>query len=185
MAITLFPIWWSITRRVGFISYAGAGLGCLLFGASSRRSRPGSRAAIARLAGIVSLIEFILALDMAFEWRISLHNFWGDMFMKYNLYGRRHTIQLELLFALTCILVFTLSYAFRRFWARKGLFLAVCALAGSCTLWLMEVISLHETDSALYHLVNGIMVIAFLWVVACSLTLLGVGMEVQSAARES
>jgi hypothetical protein len=182
MAIALFPIWWSVTRKVGFISYAGAGLGCLSFGAASRHR---SRAGVARFAGIVSLIEFLLALDMAFEWRISLHNFWGDMFMKYNLYGRRHTLQLELLSALGCTFMFIVSYAFRRLRSRKGFLLAVVALSGSCTLWLMEIISLHETDSALYHLVNGVMVIAFLWVVACSLTLLGVGIEVQSAARES
>jgi hypothetical protein len=52
-------------------------------------------------------------------------------------------------------------------------------------LWLVEIISLHETDASLYHLVNGIMVIAFLWIAVCLLTLLGVGIEARFSARES
>lgn len=183
-ALTLFPFWWSATREIGFVAYSATGIGCVLFWLRSLSFPDRPHTGIGRLAAIVAAIEFILALDMVFEWRIALHDFFADTFVRHNLYGRRHTFQLELLIVLGCILAFTLGLAFQRLRTRRGSFLAIGALSLSITLWLMEIISLHETDTGLYHLVNGIMVIAFLWVLACSLTLLGVGIEARSAARE-
>lgn len=122
---------------------------------------------------------------MIFEWRLALHALVVNMFMKYNLYGGRHSLQIVLLCALGSLLLFFLLYFFRRFRSHKGSLLTVSALSVSLCLWLVEIISLHETDASLYHLVNGIMVIAFLWIAVCLLTLLGVGIEARFSARES
>jgi hypothetical protein len=185
MVITLFPIWWPVTRWIGIAAYSGTSLYCVLTWLKARRHHPPSGFGVARLASSLAMIEFLLALDMIFEWRIALHNFGAGLFMKYNLYNQRQPIQIALLFILGCVLLFALGRACRLFHARGGSLLAVSGLSMSLTLWLMEIISLHQTDSGLYHLVNDVMVIAFLWVLACSLTLLGVGIEARFAAHES
>jgi hypothetical protein len=181
MAIALFPIWWTATREIGFSSYAVTALVCLWF---SFRTRRAAWLVQARIAGLAAVAEFFLALDIVFEWRLFLHDFLAGTFVKYNLYSHRHTFQLVFLVAVSCILFLSLSIAFHSFRDRKGALLAVCALFVSFTLWFIEVISLHETDSALYHLVNGVMVIAFLWVITCALTLLGIGMDSHCALRK-
>lgn len=181
-ALMLCHFCWSLTRRIGFTAYAVTSLGGLWAWASVRRSPDEQRRREAGLALLISIVECLFALDMVFEWRIMLHTFWADLFMKYNLYNQRHTIQLDLLFVLGCALLLVLTRAFFRFRSRKGSLLAVAGLSMSLTVWAMEIISLHETDSGLYHMVNDVMVIAILWVIACLLTLLGVGIAARMPA---
>jgi hypothetical protein len=73
---------------------------------------------------------------------------------------------------------------FRRYRGRTGVLLAASGAGMSITLWLVEIISMHEIDAALYHQVSDVMVIALLWVLACGLTLLGAGIEARRAAGE-
>ncbi|MBB6142814.1 hypothetical protein HNQ77_000752 [Silvibacterium bohemicum] len=181
-AITLFPIWWSLTRTTGITAYFVTGLCCVLVWLRNRSSR--QRHAISGLAIRLALIEFLFCADMILEWRLALHTFFVNLFMEYNLYNQRHSMQLGLLFALGCLLLFMLLSVYRRFQRRTGAFLAVSGVLLSATLWLMEIISIHEVDASLYHLVDGVMVIALLWVLACSLTLAGIGLEARLAARQ-
>jgi hypothetical protein len=184
MALTPFSIWWSVTRKVGFAAYFGTGLSCGFVWLRFRRKfRRGM--GIAGLALLLAMIEFVLALDIVFERRLALHSFCGNLFMKYNLYDRRHPIQAMSLLALGSALVFTASRVFRRYRGRTGVLLAASGAGMSITLWLVEIISMHEIDAALYHQVSDVMVIALLWVLACGLTLLGAGIEARRAAGES
>jgi hypothetical protein len=184
MVLTPFAIWWPVTRKVGFAAYLGTSLSCGVVGLSFRH-RPRLRSGIARLALLLAMIEFVLALDMVFEWRLALHSFCGNLFMKYNLYDRRRPIQAVLLFAVGAVLLFAASRVFRRYHGRTGVLLAASGVALSITLWLVEIISMHEIDAALYYQVSDVMVIALLWVLACGVTLLGVGIEARRAAGES
>jgi hypothetical protein len=47
----------------------------------------------------------------------------------------------------------------------------------SLTCWCVEVISLHATDRILYHFAGGLMVVAFLWIVACIMTAVGIQID--------
>jgi len=66
-----------------------------------------------------------------------------------------------------------------------GALLALMGVFLSLTLISMEIISIHQTDEGLYHLVNGVMVIAYLWALASALTLVGMRMERRSGVREN
>lgn len=180
--ITLFPNRWSATRAVGFISYFGASIVCGVSWLEARR-HPRSYPESDRLALVLTLIESLLCLDMLFEWRFDLRSAFTNLFLEFQPYSARHPLQINLLCGLVLLLILGLGMALHRFKRRKGALLAVIGVTLSLTLYSTEIISLHETDRGLYHLVSGVMVIAFLWAFACALTLLGIRMEAQSAAR--
>jgi hypothetical protein len=173
-AITPFPICWSLTRRVGVVAYFLTWLGCLLAWIKVRRT--GQRGRVARTILIVTLIELFFCMDMVFEWRLALHALGAGFFIERNLYADRHSIQAPLLVALAVLLCAGLAGVFRRFRGSPGLLIAVAGVAMSLTLWLVEIISMHETDAVLYYFIHGLMVIAFLWILACALTFAGAGM---------
>jgi hypothetical protein len=167
---------------VGFLSYFGAAISCGIAWLQARRS-PRSYPEFARFALILGIIESILCLDMVFEWRFAIHAFFNELLMERNLYGGRHPLQVALLCLLGILVFVGFLTAFRRLRTRPGALLAVTGVFLSLTLYSVEIISMHETDRGLYHLVSGVMVIAFLWVLACALTLLGIRMEARSGAR--
>jgi hypothetical protein len=182
-AITLFPDW-TITRAAGFVAYSTASLGCaavwLWARAALRRS-----AGLARLALVLSVVELFFALDMIFEWRLALHASLAGLFTANDLYDRRYPFQLWSLVALALILLTFLAYLFRRYRGRPGARIALTGTSLSSSLWLTEIISMHSVDQTLYHMVNNIMMVAVLWILLCALTLLGVGIEAQRAARKA
>lgn len=181
VAAALFLVCWSATRAVGFVSYAATSVFCASVWLWARRGVP-SQMKAARLALVPALIELILSLDMVFEWRFALRFFLEGVFMKHDLYGRRHPYQASALLAVGLILILALVAALRCLRARKGALLAVSGISMSLALWLIEVISMHEVDGVLYRMVDGIMVIAPLWALACALTLAGAGAEAWVAA---
>jgi hypothetical protein len=181
--ITLFPIVWSITRKLGFAAYAGASFFCGVVWLGFRRQRR-RRTGLSHLAFVLAAIELVLALDMIFEWRLAFHTFCVNLLMKYNLYQERRPFQAALLVTLGCVLLLFSGSAIRRYRARGGALLAVGGISMSIGLWVLEIISMHEVDQALYHLVKGVMVIAPLWVSACAITVLGVWIEARRPARD-
>jgi hypothetical protein len=182
--IMLFPVRWSATRAVGFISYFGTSISCGITWLQARR-HPRSYPESAGFALALTIIESLLALDMLFEWRFVLHTVFMKLFMEHDLYNERQPVQLGLLLLLAALLFAAVRMAFCRFHMRMGTLLMLTGVFLSLTLISMEIISMHETDQGLYHLVNGVMVIAYLWVLACALTLLGMRMERRSVVREN
>jgi hypothetical protein len=120
---------------------------------------------------------------MVFQWRLSAHSGLANLFMEHQLYDQRHVLQLGLLSALGLLLLLALRAVVRHLRGRKGALLAASGLCLSLTLYAMEIISMHETDQALYHLVSGAMVIAYLWALSCALTFAGAMMEARSGGR--
>jgi hypothetical protein len=145
----------------------------------------GRRDGVARLALLVATVELLLSFDMVFEWRLAFHTLLADLFMKHNLYGQRSWFQGTSLLVLGAALMFVLASVFRRLRARPGALMAVSGLSMSVTLWLTEIISMHDVDMSLYHTVNGVMVIAFLWAMLCAVTILGVGIEARRAVSQT
>lgn len=182
-AITLFPNW-TITRTAGFAAYSIASFGCaaiwLWARAGLRRS-----AELARLALVLSVVELLFALDMIFEWRLALHTSLAGLFTAHHMYDRRYPFQLWSLVGLAMILLTLLTYFFRCYRGRPGARIALTGVSLSLSLWLIEIISMHSVDQSLYHMVNNIMVVAILWISLCVLTLAGVGIEAQRAARKA
>jgi len=180
--ITLFAISWSITRKLGFAAYCGASFFCGSVWLGFRRQHR-RRTGLSHLAFVLAAIELVLAVDMIFEWRLAFHTFCVKLFMKYNLYEGRRPFQAVLLVTLGCVLLLVPQFAIRRFHLRAGALLAVGGVSMSIGLWVLEIISMHEVDQALYHLVNGVMVIAAFWMLACAITVLGVWIEARLAVR--
>jgi hypothetical protein len=177
----LFPNRWNATRAVGFLFYFGSAISCLLWWLRARRY-PRSYPESSRLALFLAVIESLFCLDMLLEWRLEVHQFFVNLFLENHVYGERHGLQVGLLGALFLLLIASLGMVLRRFRARKGASLAIGGVFLSLTLYAMEIISMHETDRGLYHLVSGVMVIAYLWALACVLTLLGAIMDARSGA---
>jgi hypothetical protein len=128
-------------------------------------------------------MELLLCLDMLFEWRLLAHSWFAELFLERNLYNGRRNLQLVLLSALALLLLLALRASYRHFRGRRGATLASSGLCLSLTLYAMEIISMHETDHALYHLVSGVMVIAYLWALSCALTFAGAMIEARSGGR--
>jgi len=175
---------WTATRTIGFAAYATAFLCCGIAWLWAVRYC-GKQDGVARLALLVASVELLLSFDMVLEWRLTFHTLLANLFMKHNLYGQRRCFQAASLLVLGAALLFFLASVFRRLRARPGGLMAVGGLSMSVTLWLTEIISMHDVDKSLYHTVDDVMVIAFLWAVLCVVTILGVGIEAGRTVRQT
>jgi hypothetical protein len=164
--------WFSPTRVAGLLSYAASFTACVVRGVNCRKNWPSSRP-----YSIIGGIQLFLLLDIAFDWRWKIHEFWGNDAMQHGLYSERRPPQLIAIVLLLVIVGFASISIGARFRRRRGAGLAVAATIVSVGLWCCEAISYHYIDLIFYHMVGRMMVVSFLWIFMAMITCFGVWLD--------
>jgi heme A synthase len=128
---------------------------------------------LARLAIILGILNIGLFFDIAFNWRWKLHDLLQGQAMADQWYNQRHWPQVWSLAALGIFLLMGIGVAGRRF-SNGGVLLAIGGAVLSIGCWLTEVISLHATDMVLHYGIGPLMIINFVWMLACTMTSIGI-----------
>ena len=160
--------WLNPTRAVGLLAYGTATICC---GVAWMRAK--IQGQDWRLAALLTLIESVLLLDIAFNWRWMLHAFVGDIARRRHEYELRKEPQFIALVILAAFLLLGLLAALRLFRGKVGARLALSGILLSVFVWCVEVVSLHAVDHILYHLIGKWMVVSALWILACLMTSIG------------
>jgi hypothetical protein len=160
--------WLNPTRSVGLLAYGTATICC---GIAWVRAK--NRGQDWRLAALLTLIESVLLLDIAFDGRWMIHAFVGDVARSRHEYGLRKEPQVIALIILAALLLVSLLAVQRLFRGKVGSRLTISGILLSVVVWCVEVVSLHALDHILYHLIGKWMVVSGLWILACSMTSIG------------
>jgi hypothetical protein len=168
--------WLTPTRATGIAAYGVAMTCCGIAWARTRRLRAASQ-----LAALLTAIEGVLVLDMIFNWRWMLHQELMDLAQRWHEYDIRRSPQRIAIIILALLLLLGLISALRILRGRTGALLAVSGVLLSLVLWCTEVVSLHEMDHVLYHLLGPWMVVSLVWVFAGLMTSVGILMDARQA----
>jgi hypothetical protein len=122
-------------------------------------------------------VQLALLLDMAFDWRWKLHEFWMREAIAHGVYDQRYGPQLLALGLLICAVAFGSVWVLHRFRHRVGLALAVMGTLLSVGLWFCEWVSYHAVDTVLYREAGGVMTVGLAWGVAAGITWFGVWLD--------
>jgi hypothetical protein len=160
--------WFSPVRTSGMAVYLVAAASCGLTCVRASLDEHGSR-----LAVILGLLNTALLVDLAFDWRWQLYNLLRSEAMTHRWYGQRHWPQVMALTLLSLLLLAGMVAAWRSFHSMAGSTLAIAGSLLSIGTWFAQVISLHSTDSVLFHHVGPWMIVNFLWLAACAMTVAG------------
>ena len=165
-------LWRNPTRAAGVAAY-GVALVCCVFA----WSRAKGDVTKSRLAALLTVCDGLLLLDMVFNVRWILHQFFLDEAAAVALYASRRGPQTLVLIALAGVFLFALRMASQKLRGRSGAVLAVSGVLFSVTLWCTEVVSLHAVDHILYRPIGNLMTVSFLWIFASMITSVGVLIE--------
>ena len=160
--------WLNPVKAGGMATYLLASVACGLTAVRTVNPR------ISRLAVVLGLIQAVLLLDIAFDWRWRLYDWLRRQAVTHHWYEQRHWPQVVVLATLAAALAAAMAAARRRFRSLPGAALAVEGTLLSIGCWMGEVISLHATDSILYHHVGLLMIISFVWLLTCAMTIAGI-----------
>ena len=164
--------WFSVTRTIGLISYTVTLAVCSMQWMRARQThRP------AKLFAVLGSVQLALLLDMAFDWRWQLHEYWMRQAIVHGVYAERRQPQLLALIALASVLIVCTAVLLIRFRHEKGKALALAGTALSVGLCIGEAISYHDLDRVLHATIGGAMVVAYLWAGLSALTCLGLWMH--------
>ena len=136
-----------------------------------------------RLAALLTVCEGCLLLDIVFNVRWILHDFFMGQAEQAALYASRRGPQALVLVALVGIFLFGLRVTSLRLRGRGGAILAVSGALLSLALWCTEVVSLHAVDHIMYHTLGKLMTVSFLWILACTMTSIGVLVESKATRK--
>jgi hypothetical protein len=175
----------SISRVVGLAAYASAAAACAwrwwrdeLNDGQKHRQRDSRRGSV---FGVLAAVQLLLLLDIAFNLRWKLHEFFMQAAMNHGVYGLRRPPQLLALWmligvsALCCVLILS------RFHRRPGAAIAVAGTLLSVALRCAEVLSYHGLDAMLYAQIGKVMLVSILWMALTLLTCLGVWIDSRSS----
>jgi hypothetical protein len=162
-------IWIGPTQGSGEVAYGSALICCCI---AWLRAKAGGRTK--RLAAALMILEGALLFDMFFNWRWKLHQSLMDLAIRNHDYSQRRSPQVIVVALLVFALLSGLIFAWRSFRHRGMTLLAVSGALLSLVLWCVEVVSLHYVDHVLYYSLGGFMSVSLLWLVACSMTSIGI-----------
>jgi hypothetical protein len=163
--------WLNPTRATGLVAYGTAATCCGIAWIRTKARRA------SQLAAVLMLIEAALLLDMAFNWRWKLHQGLMDFAIRKHEYTQRGLPQLIAVTLLGTLLLFGWFVAWRSFRGRGTTLLAVSGALLSLVVWCIEVVSLHAVDQLLYYSLDGVMAVALLWLLSCTMTSIGILLE--------
>jgi hypothetical protein len=170
--------WLSPTRSAGLVAYAISLLACAVRWANCRKNRISSQP-----FGVLAIVQLGLLLDMAFDWRWKVHDFWMREAMATGVYDRRRLPQMLALGLLVLGAALASAAIWHRFRRRMGIALALAGTVLSMGLWFCEGISLHFVDRFFYHPVGGLMLVSLFWVVLAVMTCFGVWLDMRRSCR--
>jgi len=163
----------SVTRVVGLAAYASAVAACAWRWWRDRRKHwKGSG-----VFGLLAAVQFVLLLDIAFNLRWKLHEFFMQEAMDHGVYGLRRPPQLLALWMLIAISALCCALIVSRFRRRPGAAIAVAGTLLSVALRCAEVLSYHNLDAVLYVQIGKVMLVSILWMALTLLTCLGVWID--------
>ncbi len=131
---------------------------------------------------VLVVVQFFLLLDMAFDWRWKIHDFFGQDAQTLGVYGERRPPQVLALLVLSGVLVFAVIWIYCKFRGRPGLAMAVTGTVLSVGLVCCEAISYHYVDKVLYHMVGNVMAVSLMWIGLAAVTCSGVLLNWRSQA---
>jgi hypothetical protein len=164
--------WISPTRMAGLAVYSVTALACAL-----RSFRCGRDGVSGRIFAVLAAVQLALLLDMGFDWRWRIHDYWMHKAMDLGLYTDRRSPQLFALFALGLTLALGGLLLWHRFRQRPGLALTLIGTLLSLELWCCECLSYHFVDAVLYRLVGKLMAISLVWIGLAAVTCFGVWVD--------
>ena len=160
--------WLNPVKAGGIAVYLVASASCFITAARSGNRR------ISRLGRLLGLVHVVLLLDIAFDWRWRVYDWLRKEAVAWHWYEERRWPQMVMLALLAAVLTSAVISVRNRLRSPRGAALAVEGTLISIGCWLMEIISLHATDSILYHRVGPLMVISFVWLLACAMVTAGI-----------
>jgi hypothetical protein len=160
--------WFTPVKATGMAAYLIASAVCGLTAARA----PGMR--VPRLASILCALDFALFVDITFDLRWKFYAWFKGAAIRHNLYSERSEPQVVALIALAVGLLVLAVRLSRRFASIRGAPLAVFGGLLSIGCWLAELISLHAVDAILYRYIGPLMVVCFVWILACAMTVRGI-----------
>lgn len=161
--------WLTPVRASGMAAYLVAAALCGVAWVRARRDKQ-----IARLTVILGILNTALFFDIVFDWRWKLHDLLEGQAMANHWYNQRHWPQAGSLTVLGVLLLVGMGAAGRRFSSNPGVVLAIWGALLSIGAWSTEVISLHAMDAVLYHRIGPLMTVNFVWMLACTMTSIGI-----------
>jgi hypothetical protein len=161
---------WLIPGRIaGMAAYLLAASSCAVAWVRGRRDKR-----ISHLAGVLGLLETALLFDIAFDWRWKLYLLLRDQAMANQWYDYRRGPQIGMLALLAVLLLAAIGFARRRYRSVPGAVLAIAGALLSIACWSTELISLHATDTLLFHHAGPLRIINYLRALACLMTVIGI-----------
>jgi hypothetical protein len=170
--------WLSPTRTAGLAAYTISSLACVVRWANCRRNRVPSRP-----FGALAAVQLGLLLDIAFDWRWRVHDFWMREAMVSGVYDRRRLPQMLALGLLALGAALGSAAILYRCRRRVGVALAMTGTLLSVGLWCSEWISFHWVDQVYYYLVGKLMLVSLLWLGLAALTCFGVWLDARVLRR--
>jgi hypothetical protein len=153
------------TQLLGLIAFASATIACL-FATKTNPNENRTWIALA-IANVAFFIEILVGT------RHRLHDIAVSLLLSVGLYAGRADLQYGLIFASTAIpLLAGLLFLFVRRLRKRRLIVATIASFSVLTLFAIEAISLHRIDEIFYQEVGSVLLIGWLWCVACLATVL-------------
>ena len=131
--------------------------------------------------GVLAAVQLVLLLDIAFNLRWRLHDFFMQEAMAHGVYGLRRPPQLLALCTLIGVSTLCCAFILSRFRRRRGAAIAVAGTLLSVALRCAEVLSYHDLDAVLYAQVGKVMMVSILWTALTLLTYLGVWIDGRSS----
>jgi hypothetical protein len=163
----------SMTRVVGLAAYASAVAACAWRWWRDRQNSPQPGRQPGGVFGVLAAVQLVLLLDIAFNLRWKLHEFFMQEAIGHGLYGMRRSPQLLALWALVSASALCCGLIVWRFRRRRGAAIAVAGTLLSVALRCAEVLSYHGLDAVLYSSIGKMMVVSILWIGLTLLTCLG------------
>jgi hypothetical protein len=165
----------AMTRVMGVCAYTAALAACIWRWWRSGQSRRGDA-----VFGVLAVVQLALLLDMIFNLRWKLHEFFMDEAMAHGVYGLRRQPQLVAMVLLTGATVICCGWLVSRLQRRPGAAIAVVGTLLSVGLRCAEVLSYHNLDAVLYFTIGKMMMVSILWIGLTGLTCVGAWMDGRS-----
>lgn len=170
----------SVTRVVGLVAYASAVAACAWRWWRGKRDKLNDgqkRRKGGGVFGVLAAVQLLLLLDIAFNLRWKLHEFFMHEAMDHGVYGLRRSPQLLALWMLVGASILCCALIVSRFRRRPGAAVAVAGTLLSVALRCAEVLSYHYLDAVLYAQIGKVMLVSILWMALTLLTCLGVWID--------
>jgi hypothetical protein len=126
---------------------------------------------------VLAALQLFLLMDVVFNWRWELHDFWMQRAIALGVYGDRRMPQSVTIGVISLVSALAFVWIWRRFRGRTGAALALTGTLLSSAVWCFEWISFHWVDRVFYRMVGGVMLVSLVWICLAIVTCLGAWLE--------